>query len=85
MQGQAVNSNAKPMFMNQNILELSITCGALILGLALVGTMAWLERRPRKSLNPHLFPTTPVMFAGAFVSLVATIHLVNLYGIQTGR
>ncbi len=50
-----------------------------------VGGMAWLERRPRKTLEPGLLPTTPIMFLGAFVSLVAVIHLVNLYGVHTGR
>ena len=55
------------------------------LGLTLVGVMAWLERRPRKSLNPRMVPTTPLMFLGAFICLVAVIHIVNSFGIHTGK
>ena len=70
--------------MKQNIVEMSLTYGGLILGVALVAVMVWLEKRPRKSLNPGL-PTTPLMFLGAFICLVAVIHFVNSYGIHTGR
>ena len=73
------------MLTNPNFVELSFTFGGLALGVCVVGLMAWLERRPRKSLDPRLFPTTPIMFIGAFVSLVAVVHLVNLYGVHTGR
>lgn len=73
------------MLTNQNPIEMSFTFGALAMGLALVLTMVWLERRPRKSLDPHLVPTTLFMFMGAFVCLIAVIHLANLFGIHTGR
>jgi hypothetical protein len=73
------------MIENQDLTELSITFGVLAAGLLVIGAMAWLERRPRKSLEPHLVPTTLIMFAGAFVSLIATVHLVNLFGGHTGR
>jgi uncharacterized membrane protein len=71
--------------MKQNIVEISLTYGGLVLGLALVTIMAWLERRPRKSLDPRLVPTTPLMFLGAFICLVAVVHIVNTFGIHTGR
>jgi amino acid transporter len=71
--------------MNQNIVEMSFTFGGLILGLALVAIMVWIEKRPRKSLDPQLVPTTPLMFVGAFICLIALIHIVNIYGIHTGR
>lgn len=80
-----VNSNAKVLKMKQNSLGMLLTYGALALGLALVGVMAWLERRPRKSLNPRMVPTTPLMFLGAFICLVAVVHIVNTFGIHTGR
>lgn len=66
-------------------MELWITWSALIAGLAVVGLMAWLERRPRVGLDPQLVPTTPVMFAGALIVLLALVHLVNLAGYHTGR
>jgi hypothetical protein len=71
--------------MKQNIVEVSLTYGGLALGLALVAIMAWLEKRPRKSLDPRLLPTTPLMFLGAFICLVAVVHIANTFGIHTGR
>ena len=71
--------------MKQNIVEMLLTYGGLALGLALVAIMVWIERRPRKSLEPGLMPTTPLMFLGAFICLVAVVHIVNSLGIHTGR
>ncbi|HLA02636.1 MAG TPA: hypothetical protein VJ019_07725 [Aestuariivirga sp.] len=85
MAPQPVNSNAKALIMNQNIVEMSLTYGGLALGLALVAIMVWIESRPRKSLDPRLVPTTPLMFVGAFICLVAVVHIVNSLGIHTGR
>ena len=82
---QPVNSNTETALETQNFTEISITFASLALGLGLVAVMTWLERRPRKSLDPRLLPTTPIMFAGAFVSLVAVVHLVNIFGLHTGR
>jgi hypothetical protein len=66
-------------------LELWITCGALAGGLGLAAAMAWLEHRPRKGLNPRLLPTTPFLLAGGLVAILALVHLVNLWGLHTGR
>ena len=65
--------------------ELWITLAALALGAGLAGTMAWLERRPRKSLTPGLLPTTPFLFMGGLIAILALVHLVNLWGVHTGR
>jgi hypothetical protein len=80
-----VNSNAKALKMKQITVGMLLTYGGLALGAGLVGVMAWLERRPRKSLNPRMVPTTPLMFLGAFICLVAVVHIVNTFGIHTGR
>jgi hypothetical protein len=80
-----VNSNAKALKMKQNTVGMLLTYGGLALGLVLVAVMVWLERRPRNSLNPRMVPTTPLMFLGAFICLVAVIHIVNTFGIHTGR
>ena len=85
MAPQPVNSNAKALIMNQNITEMSLTYGGLVLGMALVAIMVWIEKRPRKSLDPRMVPTTPLMFIGAFICLVAVVHIVNIFGIHTGR
>ena len=65
--------------------ELWLTILALAAGTAIVITMAWLERRPRRSLEPRLIPTTPILLLGAGIGLLALIHLLNLWGIHTGR
>jgi len=50
-----------------------------------VGGLAWLEKRPRDSLQPRLLPTTPLMLGVGFVGLLALVHLLNLAGVHTGR
>ncbi len=65
--------------------EIWITLAALVFGIALAATMAVIERRPRSDLAPRLLPTTPIMFIGALVGLLALVHLLNLWGIHTGR
>ena len=80
-----VNSNAKALKMKQITVGILLTYGGLALGVGLVAIMAWLEKRPRKSLDPKLVPTTPLMFLGAFICLVAVVHIVNTFGIHTGR
>ena len=82
---QPVNSNAKALKMKQINVGMLLTYGGLAFGMGLVAIMAWLEKRPRKTLDPRLVPTTPLMFLGAFICLIAVIHIVNSYGIQTGR
>lgn len=68
-----------------NSLELWTTLAALAAGAGLVAAMAVLERRPRKSFDPRLIPTTPLLLAGALIGLLALVHLLNLWGIHTGR
>jgi hypothetical protein len=70
---------------NVSTTELAITVSALLAGFGLVAGMILLERRPRTSLNPRLIPTTPGMLLGALVAILAIVHLVNLYGVHTGR
>ena len=73
------------MLHNVSTTELAITVFALLAGFGLVAGMILLERRPRTSLNPRLIPTTPVMLLGALIAILAIVHLVNLYGVHTGR
>ena len=61
-------------------MELSITVGALIAGAVLVAAMRLREGRSRRSLDVPLLPTTPVMFIGIVMILLATIHLLGLLG-----
>jgi hypothetical protein len=68
-----------------SLLEFWITFAALMAGLVLAGLMAWLEHRPRQSLEPRLVPTTPFLFAGTLLAILAFVHLLNLWGVHTGR
>ena len=61
---------------------MTLTVGALVAGLALMGAMSVLERRPRQNLDPRLVPTTPLMFAGALVAILAAVHLLTVLGVQ---
>jgi uncharacterized iron-regulated membrane protein len=72
-----------PSFINAT--EVWITGGIFAASALIVGWMAWLERRPRTSLEPRLVPTTPILMVFGFIGLLALVHLLNLYGIHTGR
>lgn len=65
--------------------EFAVTFAVFFACAAIVGVLAWLERRPRKSLTPRLIPTTPVLLIFGFIGLLSLVHLLNLYGIHTGR
>ena len=44
--------------------------------------MAWLEKRPRDQIMPSMIPTTPVMFIGFIIALLALAHMLTLLGID---
>jgi hypothetical protein len=75
----------EPMPTVVDPIEMWLTLGAFLACAVIVGLMAWLERRPRHSLNPRLLPTTPILLLFGFIGLLALVHLLNLYGIHTGR
>ncbi len=70
---------------NWGKMELAITIGALVTGLGLAGGMVWLERRPRKDFEVRLLPTTPIMFAGVLIAILAVVHLMTLGGVSLPR
>jgi hypothetical protein len=63
-------------------MDMTLTLGALLAGLALMGAMSYVERRPRQNLDARLVPTTPLMFAGALVAILAAVHLLTVLGVQ---
>ena len=62
-----------------------ITLAVFLISAAVVGYMSWLERQPRKSLQPRMIPTLPVILIFGFIAILALVHLANMYGIQTGN
>lgn len=65
--------------------EALITFAVLLASAVVVAYMSWLERQPRKSLEPRLLPTLPVILVFGFIGILALVHLANMYGIQTGN
>jgi hypothetical protein len=51
----------------------------------LAAAMVIVERRPRKGLNPTLIPSTPILYVSLIASMLSLVHLLNLWGIHTGR
>jgi hypothetical protein len=66
-------------------MDIWLTLGALAAGTGLLAAAAIAERRPRTSLDVSMISTTPVMFAGVLIVILALVHLVNLAGVVTGR
>ncbi len=73
------------MPIDLNPAELWITIAVLGASIAVVIWMVLLERRPCESFAPRLVPTTPILLVFGFIGLLALVHLLNLYGIHTGR
>jgi hypothetical protein len=73
------------MPIDLNPAELWITIAVLAASIAVVIWMVLLERQPRESFAPRLVPTTPILLIFGFIGLLALVHLLNLYGIHTGR
>jgi hypothetical protein len=65
--------------------ELWITLAVLLACLAAIGLLVRLERRPKTQLSPRLLSTTPVIILSGFIGLLALVHLLNMFGIHTGR
>lgn len=62
--------------------ELLLTWSVLAAGIALIVLNVWREVRPKKSFDVSIWPTTPFLLAGAFVVILAAVHLLTLYGIE---
>lgn len=62
--------------------ETAITWSVFGFGVLLVVLMCWRESRPRKSMEVSIWPTTPFLLAGAFLAVLAVVHLLTLYGIN---
>ncbi len=65
--------------------EFITTFIVFMMTVAAIGGLVFHERKPRKSLNPSLLPSTALMLGIGIMSLLALVHIVNLLGIHTGR
>jgi len=57
-----------------------MTWSVFCFSVLLVVLMCWRESRPRKSLEVSIWPTTPFLLTGAFLAVLAAVHLLTLYG-----
>jgi hypothetical protein len=74
------------MIFGVDSFQFWISIAAMGAGLLGVAWMVLLESTPRDLTKPpRLIPTTPVMFLAALVAVLALVHLVNLFGVKTGR
>ena len=64
------------------VLEQILTFAALAFGIGLTASMVWIEKRPKEELKVSLIPTTPFMFIGALIAIVAVAYLLSIYGIK---
>ncbi len=62
--------------------EIATTWAVFGFGVLLVVLMCWRESRPRKSMEVSIWPTTPFLLGGAFIAILAVVHLLTLYGIN---
>ena len=77
----AVNQCYKQLKMVLNT-DFWVSFAALIGGLLVMVQMYRIERRPRGSLSPRLFPTTLLLLLGLLVALGAGAHLLTMVGIH---
>lgn len=62
--------------------EIALTWSVFGFGVALVVLMCWRESKPKKSMEVSIWPTTPFLLAGAFLAVLAVVHLLTLYGVN---
>lgn len=65
--------------------EFLITLAVFLVSGGFVAYISWSDRRPRKSLEPRLLTGTPIVLIFGFIALLALVHLVNMFGVSTGR
>jgi hypothetical protein len=60
--------------------DVLITFAVLLSGLGLALATALIERRRSRNPRPRLIPTTPFMFLGFLIVVLAAAHLLTLTG-----
>jgi hypothetical protein len=73
--------------MNFNMLmtETNLTTALFLTSVLTIAAVVWKEKQSKTSLDPSLIPSTTIMLLASVISLLSLVHLVNLYGIHTGR
>jgi hypothetical protein len=62
----------------------TVTLGLMVLGVVASVASGWMGARRRDYLKPRLFPWQMLMLICGMFVLIMAIHLLNLFGINTG-
>lgn len=60
------------------MIDTAITLTIIVLAIAGIGWMVYLEKRPKDPARPLLVPTTPILFMLLVVILFAAAHMITL-------
>lgn len=66
-------------------LDLAITIAALAVCVGIFALGSWIMSRPADPLKPRLIPWRTLILIAGVAGILALVHLVNLFGITTGR
>lgn len=66
-------------------MNLTVTLILLGVFVALFGYGSWVSAKPADPLKPRLIPWRPVIIASGVGGILMLVHIVNLFGIQTGQ
>lgn len=66
---------------------MSLTLTLILLGvaLALAGFCGWMGARPKVLGKPRMVPWQFLMMLSAALGILMAVHLLNLFGIETGN
>ncbi|MDR3470697.1 MAG: hypothetical protein P4M09_03260 [Devosia sp.] len=66
-------------------MTLPWTLGLFALALVLAGICGWMGARPRVIGKPKMVPWQFLMMLSAACAILMVVHLLSLFGIQTGN
>jgi len=65
-------------------MNMTVTLALIAAGIAATVGCGWMGARPKDYLKPRVIPWTMLMLVGAMFVLVMVIHLLGLFGMNTG-
>jgi len=66
-------------------MSIASTFVALVLVCLIIAVAFWRDGLPRSNGKVHWFSWKPILMIGVVIFIVLLTHLVNSYGIETGR
>ncbi len=66
-------------------MEMTTTLLLLIISVAIIGIAIWRDSVPRKNGKAHWFSWKPVLMVFTVIFIVLLVHILNMFGIETGQ